>query len=211
MESNAKGQIAKGNEMVSFKIGDQVLYSLSHGSNRKDSKQYGPSVISQICGGDMYLLAGLKRKYHSNQLQEVNMITSQVNKVCAFLCWYTSSNLFVFLCLQEMEYATCSSRTSTCAATTAITQNRSKQNEELVETKSAKPLLIMPTVMARTLHEQRQKSDTFNGHAALIKNITKFGLQVCLNVPLDGNCLFTAVCDQLMRVLGERKRTKRSC
>ena len=39
MESNAKGQIAKGNEMVSFKIGDQVLYSLSHGSNRKDSKQ----------------------------------------------------------------------------------------------------------------------------------------------------------------------------
>ena len=42
-ESNAKGQIAKGNEMrVSFKIGDQVLYSLSHGSNRKDSKQYGP-------------------------------------------------------------------------------------------------------------------------------------------------------------------------
>ena len=39
-ESNAKGQIAKGNVMVSFKIGAQVLYSLSHGSNRKDSKQY---------------------------------------------------------------------------------------------------------------------------------------------------------------------------
>ena len=96
MESNAKRQIAKGNEMVSFKIGDQVFYSLSHGSNRKDSKQYGPSVISQICGSDMYLLAGLKRKYHSNQLQKVNMITSQVNKVCAFLCWYTSSNLFFF-------------------------------------------------------------------------------------------------------------------
>ena len=79
----------------------------------------------------------------------------------------------------------------------------SKQNEELVETKSAKALLIMPTVTI-ALHEQRQKSDTFNGHAALIKNITKFGLQVCINVPLDGNCLFTAVCDQLMRVLGER-------
>ena len=79
MESNAKGQIAKGNEMVSFKIGDQVLYSQSHKSNRKDSKQYGPSVISQICGGNMYLLAGLKRKYHSNQLKKVNMITSQVN------------------------------------------------------------------------------------------------------------------------------------
>ena len=28
--SNAKEQIAKGNEMVTFKIGDQVLYSLSH-------------------------------------------------------------------------------------------------------------------------------------------------------------------------------------
>ena len=83
-ESNAKGQIAKGKEMVSFKIGDQVLYSLSHGSNRKDSKQYGPSVISQICGGDMYLLAGLKRKYRSNQLQKVN-ITSQVNKVMCIL------------------------------------------------------------------------------------------------------------------------------
>ena len=26
-ESNAKGQTAKGNEMVSFKIGDQVLYA----------------------------------------------------------------------------------------------------------------------------------------------------------------------------------------
>ena len=64
----------------------------------------------------------------------------------------------------------CSSRTSTCAVTTAITQDSSKQNEELVETKSAKALLIMPTVTA--LHEQRQKSDTFNGHAALIKNIT---------------------------------------
>ena len=161
----------------------------------------------------MYLLAGYKRKYHSNQLQEVNMITSQVNKVCAFLCWYTSSNLFVFLCLQEMEYATCSSRTSTCAATTAITQNSSKQNEELVETKSAKALLIMPTV-TRALHEQRQKSDTFNGHAALIKNITKFGLQVCINIPLDGNCLFTAVCDQLMsawRVQATSESTKRSC
>ena len=104
-----------------------------------------------------------------------------------------------------MEYAICSSRTSTCAVTTAITQDSSKQNEELVEKKSAKALLIMPTVTT-ALHEQRQKSDTFNGHAALIKNITKFGLQVCINVPLDGNCLFTAVCDQLMRVLGERKR-----
>ena len=40
MGSNAEGQIAKGNEMVSFKIGDQVLYILSHGSNRKDSKLY---------------------------------------------------------------------------------------------------------------------------------------------------------------------------
>ena len=83
MGSNSKVQIAKGNEMMSFKIGDQVLYSLSHGSNRMDSKQYGPSVISQICGGNMYLLAGLKRKYHSNQLEK------------AFLCWYTSSNLFI--------------------------------------------------------------------------------------------------------------------
>ena len=98
-------------------------------------------------------------------------------------------------------------RTSTCAVTTAITQDSSKQNEELVETKSAKALLIMPTTVTTALHEQRQKSDTFNGHAALIKNITKFGLQVCINVPLDGNCLFTAVCDhQLMRVLGECKR-----
>ena len=51
----------------------------------------------------------------------------------------------------------------------AITQDSSKQNEELVETKSAKALLIMPTVTT-ALHEQRQKSDTFNGHAALIKN-----------------------------------------
>ena len=48
MESNAKGQIAKSYEMVLYKIGNQVLYSLSHGSNRIDSKQCGPSVISQI-------------------------------------------------------------------------------------------------------------------------------------------------------------------
>ena len=46
MESNATRQIAKGYKMVSFKIGNQVLYSLSHGSNRIDSKQCGPSVIS---------------------------------------------------------------------------------------------------------------------------------------------------------------------
>ena len=91
-----------------------------------------------------------------------------------------------------MEYATGSSRTSTCAATTAITNNLSKKNEELV---SAKALLIMPIVII-ALHEQRLKS----------KNITKFGLQVSINVPLDGNCLFMAVCDQLMRVLGECKR-----
>ena len=37
MKSNSNGQIAKGNEMVSFKIRDQVL---SHGSNRIDSKEY---------------------------------------------------------------------------------------------------------------------------------------------------------------------------
>ena len=35
MGSNAKGQIAKGNEMVSLNTGDQVLLSLSHGSNKE--------------------------------------------------------------------------------------------------------------------------------------------------------------------------------
>ena len=82
MGSNAKGQIAKSNEMVSFMIEDKVFYSLSqHGSSRKDSKQYGSSVISQICGCSMFLLAGLTRRYHSNQLEKVNMhdTTSQVN------------------------------------------------------------------------------------------------------------------------------------
>ena len=38
-------------------------------------------MISQICGDDMYILVGLKRNYHSNQIEKVNMITSQVNKV----------------------------------------------------------------------------------------------------------------------------------
>ena len=70
MESNAKGQIAKGSEVVSFKIGDQVLYSLSHGSNRKDSKQYGPSVISQIYGGNMYLLAGYRGSITATNLKK---------------------------------------------------------------------------------------------------------------------------------------------
>ena len=69
-----------------------------------------------------------------------------------------------------MEYATGSSRTSTCAVTTAITQNSSKQNEELVETKSAKALLIMLIVTA-AFYKQRLKSDTCNGHAALITNL----------------------------------------
>ena len=41
----------------------------------KNSKLYGPSVISQICECNIYLLAGRKRKYHSNQLEKVNMIT----------------------------------------------------------------------------------------------------------------------------------------
>ena len=50
------------------------------------------------------------------------------------------------------------------------------------------------------------KLDICNDHAALIKNITKFGLQVSINVPLDGNCLYMAVCDQLMRALGECKQ-----
>ena len=56
---------------------------------------YRPSVISQIFGGNIYLLAGLK-KYHSNQLEKVNMITSRVNTVCAFLCWYTSFIQFIW-------------------------------------------------------------------------------------------------------------------
>ena len=55
---------------MSFKIGDQVLYSLSHGSNRKDSKQYIPSVISQIHGGNMYLLAGLRGSITATNLKK---------------------------------------------------------------------------------------------------------------------------------------------
>ena len=77
-----------------------------------------------------------------------------------------------------MEYATGSSRTSTCAVTSAITQDNSKQNEELVGTKSAKALLIMPTVTT-ALHEQRQKSDAFNGHAAPINKIWPVGVHKC--------------------------------
>ena len=48
-----------------------------------------------------------------------------------------------------------SSRTSTCATTTAITQDSLKQNEELVETKLAKALLIMP-IVTTALHEHAE-------------------------------------------------------
>ena len=111
-----------------------------------------------------------------------------------------------------MEYATGSSRTSTCTATT--TQDSSKQNEELVEKKLAKAILIMP-IVTTALHEQRQKSGTFNGHAALIKNITKFGLQVCINCTLRCkllaySCLWSTN-ESALRAQATSESTKRSC
>ena len=85
MESDANEQMAnKDNELnqtVPFKIGDEVLYCISHGDNSKTAKRYGPIVIYQQCGENTCLLAGLKRKYHSNQLQKV-MSTPQVKTVC---------------------------------------------------------------------------------------------------------------------------------
>ena len=44
-----------------------------------------------------------------------------------------------------------------------------------------------------------------NGHKVLMNNIRNFDLELRRNVPGDGNCLFAAVCDQLLRI-HRRKR-----
>ena len=43
-------------------------------------------------------------------------------------------------------------------------------------------------------------------HSIFIHNISHFGLKVRRNVPGDGNCLFTAICDQLLKEKVMRKR-----
>ena len=96
----------------------------------------------------MCLLAGLKRKYHSNQLEKVNMITSRVNTVCAFLCWYTSFIQFIWS-MQQVA-----AEHQLVQQLLPLQKTAQKKIEELVETKSAKALLIMPTVTT-ALHEQK--------------------------------------------------------
>ena len=61
-----------------------------------------------------------------------------------------------------------------------------------------------PSAIETLHHVLKQNCDS--SHTALMRNINKFGLQVCKNIPADGNCLFTAVCDQLVRVVGQCKR-----
>ena len=61
-----------------------------------------------------------------------------------------------------------------------------------------------PSAIETLHHVLKQNCDS--SHAVLMRNINKFGLQVCINKPADGNCLFSAVCDQLMRVVGQRRR-----
>ena len=60
-----------------------------------------------------------------------------------------------------------------------------------------------PSAIETLHHVLKQNCDS--SHTALMRNINKFGLQVCKNIPRDGNCLFTAVCDQLVRVVSQRK------
>ena len=61
-----------------------------------------------------------------------------------------------------------------------------------------------PSAIETLHHVLKQNCDS--SHTALMRNINKFGLQVCKNIPADGNCLFTAVCDQLVRVVSQCKR-----
>lgn len=60
------------------------MYTLASRNTSKLDKKYGPAVISKVCKDDTYYLSGLKRKYHLNQLEKVNISIPSSKKVCHF-------------------------------------------------------------------------------------------------------------------------------
>ena len=73
-----KGQVIENeplNKHVELQVGDEVMYTLASRNISKLDKKYGPAVISKVCEDDRYYLSGLKRKYHLNQLEKVNIST----------------------------------------------------------------------------------------------------------------------------------------
>ena len=50
---------------------DEVMYSIANRNTSKLATKYGPAVISQVCEDNT--MSGLKRKYHLNQLEMVNI------------------------------------------------------------------------------------------------------------------------------------------
>ena len=82
-----KGQVIKNeplNKHVELQVGDEVMYTLASRNISKLDKKYGPAVISKVCEDDRYYLSGLKRKYHLNQLEKVNISIPSSKKVCHF-------------------------------------------------------------------------------------------------------------------------------
>ena len=69
------------NKHVELQVGDEVMYTLASRNISKLDKKYGPAVISKVCEDDRYYLSGLKRKYHLNQLEMVNISIPSSKKV----------------------------------------------------------------------------------------------------------------------------------
>ena len=79
-----KGQVIENeplNKHVELQVGDEVMYTLASRNISKLDKKYGPTVISKVCEDDRYYLSGLKRKYHLNQLEKVNISIPSSKKV----------------------------------------------------------------------------------------------------------------------------------
>ena len=74
----------KCSQNVCFKVGDEVWYANSRRDTRKGDKlsmkRLGPVCISKACGKNTYLLTGLKRRYHSDQLEHVKRAKAVSNE-----------------------------------------------------------------------------------------------------------------------------------
>ena len=67
-----------------FKVGDELWYANSRRDTRKEDKlsmkMLGLVCTSKACGENTYFLSGLKRRYHSDQLEHVKRAKAVSNE-----------------------------------------------------------------------------------------------------------------------------------
>ena len=94
------------NKNIVLQVLDEVMYSIANRNTSKLATKYGPAVISQVCEDNT--MSGLKRKYHLNQLEMVNISVPSSKKVCHFsVCIQLnmSKNHIMHYCMYNKGFA----------------------------------------------------------------------------------------------------------